>query len=78
VALSQESPRAPASVRELSVAGDNGGIAIDISGTVRERILFSPSEARRLIAEIERALNHGFGRDMDAIRLTAARKDHGT
>jgi hypothetical protein len=65
-------------MRELSVAGHNGQVAIDIHGAVPERILFSPPEARRLIAAIERALNRGFGRDMDAIRRTTAREDHGT
>jgi hypothetical protein len=59
-------------MRELSVAGHDGQVAIDITGADPKRILFSPSEARRLIAEIERALNQGYGRDMEAIRRATA------
>lgn len=59
---------APQRRREFSVGRENGLVAIDISGPAPERILFSQAEARRLLIEIENALNTGFGRDMDAIR----------
>jgi hypothetical protein len=68
VPLPQETPQVAASMRELSIARIDGQVAIDIGGEKPERILFAPSEARKLIAEIERALNRGFGRDIDAIR----------
>ena len=75
MSLPYEAPQALPNVRELSVVGHNGLVALDISGSVPERILFSPSEAHKLIVAIERALNRGFGRDIDAIRQMAARKD---
>lgn len=66
----QAKSRASVDQRELSVGRDHSMIFIDLSGPRPERILFSPAEARKLLAEIERALNCGFGRDMDAIRTS--------
>lgn len=60
--------RMPSRHREISIESDDGQVALTLHGTAPERVLFSPSEARKLIAEIEQALNRGFGRDMDAIR----------
>lgn len=58
----------PQRQREVSVGRENGLVAIDISGPAPERILFSQAEARKLLIEIENALNTGYGRDIDAIR----------
>ena len=60
--------RMPSRHREISIESDDGQVALTLHGTAPERVLFSPSEARKLIAEIEQALNRGFGRDMNAIR----------
>ncbi|MDH7797505.1 hypothetical protein QBC99_003568 [Beijerinckia sp. GAS462] len=54
--------------REVSVGRENGLVTIDISGPAPERILFSQAEARKLLIEIENALNTGYGRDKDALR----------
>lgn len=64
--------RMPSRHREISIESDDGQVALTLHGTAPERVLFSPSEARKLIAEIEQALNRGFGRDMDAIRRGSA------
>ena len=60
--------RMPSRHREVSIESDDGQVALTLHGGAPERVLFSPSEARKLIAEIEQALNRGFGRDMNAIR----------
>lgn len=70
--IGREMIRRPDRPREVSIEGDNGQVALTLHGTAPERVLFSPSEARKLIAEIEQALNRGFGRDMDAIRRASA------
>lgn len=54
--------------REFSVERENDLVAINIGGPNPERLLFAQAEARKLLLEIERALNSGFGRDMGAIR----------
>lgn len=54
--------------REFSVERENDLVAINIGGPRPERLLFAQEEARKLLLEIERALNSGFGRDMDTIR----------
>lgn len=54
--------------REVSVGRENGMVTIDFGGPTPERLLFEPAEARRLLLEIENALNSGYGRDIDAIR----------
>ncbi|MDT2024602.1 hypothetical protein [Methylocella sp. CPCC 101449] len=56
--------------REFSVERENDLVAITIGGPTPERLLFAPEEARKLLLEIEHALNSGYGRDMDAIRLS--------
>lgn len=53
--------------REFSVERENDLVAIKIDGPTPERLLFAKEEARKLLLEIERALNLGYGRDMDAI-----------
>lgn len=70
--VSREMIRVPTRQQEVSIESDDGQVALTLHGSAPERVLFSPSEARKLIAEIERALNRGFGRDMDAIRRSAA------
>ncbi|MDT2020033.1 hypothetical protein [Methylocella sp. CPCC 101449] len=64
--------RMPSRHREISIESDDGHVALTLHGNAPERVLFSPSEARKLIAEIEQALNRGFGRDMDAIRRSVS------
>jgi hypothetical protein len=66
VAQQQESPKG--STREFSIDRQDGQVVLDIRGAAHERVVFTPSEARRLVAEIERALSVGFARDIDAIR----------
>lgn len=70
--VSREMLRVPTRQQEVSIESDDGQVALTLHGSAPERVLFSPSEARKLIAEIERALNRGFGRDMEAIRRGAA------
>ncbi|SEC91990.1 hypothetical protein SAMN05443249_3895 [Beijerinckia sp. 28-YEA-48] len=70
--VKRELIRTPSCQREISIEGDDGQVALTLHGSAPERVLFSPSEARKLIAEIEQALNRGFGRDMDAIRRGSA------
>jgi hypothetical protein len=56
------------STREFSIGRHNGQVAIDIKGAAHERVLFTPAEARKLVAEIERAIGSGFGRNIETIR----------
>ena len=69
--VNREMMRMPTRQREVSIESDAGQVALTLHGSTPERVLFSPSEARVLVAEIERALNRGFGRDMEAIRRGA-------
>lgn len=59
--------------RQVSVERQHDFVAIEFGGPRPERLLFSQAEARRLMIEIENALNVGFGRDMDAIRRQRSR-----
>jgi len=64
------------SVREFSISRLDGHVAIDIRGAAPERVLFTPAEARTLVAEIERAIGTGFGRNIEAIRQQGKDAQH--